>query len=208
MNSRSNTARQCYLVLSSLLTDIQQEKSSIGGIRKLSRSGKSSPQIPIGRHDSTEPASKRQRIIQPDTDSKPQSDMSPPDFSPPMKHDQQRFTEDSNQSHVQYSQMPSVPSITNDNSPFAGQTASNWNDGQPATYPGFETMNTAPMYANTQDFSYPQPGANMQDYTTGSNDPNIWANYGYNMADVFESATWEHLIGSAGPMPFGWDSGV
>jgi hypothetical protein len=88
--------------------------------------------------------------------------------------------------------------------------APDWNDAQPSSaYPTFHSAFTTSGFGGVPDYSFSSmPGMPDTMSTVDMNvDMSMFGGMGFNLTDVFESATWENLIGSttsAIPIP-GWD---
>jgi len=209
MNTRWHTAKQCYLVLSSLLADIQRRRSSGRGPPSLTRSEKSSPDGAVTRMEVVEPEPKRRRTISTEKLAMPSSEGFPrTSFSPSADHVQQRRNGSSAQAAAVSNQQASVPGADVLDNSVVDNTASGWNDGPQPAFLGFDPLNGSSNYPNAQDLAYPPSDMMQPELSSSEHDPNYWGNFNFNRADVFESATWENLIGSAGPVPFGWDAGL
>lgn len=210
MENRCNTARQCYLVLSRLLVDIRHRKASSTGYLALYRLERGSPERTATERADSEPRVKRARTSQ-NADASPMTDQNNSQRSPPEENVRciirNRWGVDSDAS----------PAVSRPNLPQQGSStidAKGTKDMAPATYtaetssayPGYDPVYTPSGFGGMPDYSFSSmPG--MLD-TMPSYDSSVDMNmFGGNMADIFESATWENLIGStlaAMPMP-GWD---
>lgn len=193
MDSRYNTAKQCFLVLSSLLSDIKQRKASSMGYLALYRLDKGASESPSHSH---EPAQhKRRRTDESGT----------PPAMDSRRQNRQRTSVDSSAAlpaslkHQSSSFAIDTPASTGNNIMGA-----NWNVTQP--YPAYEpsTSTAVPEYSFSS-----MPGMPDTMPTVNDNfDMSFLGGVNFNMADVFESATWENLVGSTTslPMPMpGWD---
>jgi len=57
---------------------------------------------------------------------------------------------------------------------------------------------------DSQAFNYQTAESLLPELPLDSSDSSQWNNIDFNMADVFESATWENLIGSTEPDVSAW----
>jgi hypothetical protein len=209
MENRCNTARQCYLVLSRLLVDIRQRKASSTGYLALYRLERSTPEHAASERGAGEPRVKRVRTSQPANPS-PATDGNGSEQSPPentaRSSVRDRWNADSNPSPVA-AQQPSIlwQSSSSTDIDSSNSIAAHWNAAQSSSaYPGFNPGYTSSGFSGVPDYSFSSmPG--MPD-TMPSFDGSVdMSMFGGNMADIFESATWENLIGSTAAAMPGWD---
>lgn len=210
MENRCNTARQCYLVLSRLLLDIRHRKASSTGCLALYRLERGSPERTIQERGGSEPRAKRLRTSQ-NANASPVTEENGSERSPPGENSRPnmhgRWSADSNPSPApQPSSVPQCGSSSVDTG-SSSNMAANWNaEHASSAYPGFNPVYTPSGFSGIPDYSFSSmPGmpSAMPSFDS-SVDMNL---FGGNMADIFESATWENLIGSttaAMPLP-GWD---
>ena len=118
-----------------------------------------------------------------------------------------RWSADSNPSPAP--QPPSMPQrgSSSVDTGSSSQMAANWNaEHASSAYPGFNPVYTPSGFSGIPDYSFSSmPG--MPDIMPSFDSSVDMSLFGGNMADIFESATWENLIGSttaAMPLP-GWD---
>jgi hypothetical protein len=205
MKSRHNTAKQCYTVLSSLLVDIKQRKASSTGYLALYRLEKASSESPSHSHGHE--ASHKRRRTEPNANTDESG--TPPSVDARRSHRKQ-MSVDSYASPVplppsRLEQSSNFSVDTSTNSTNNNSMAANWNATQP--YPSFNPTNTVPEYSFSSMPGMPDTMPTVND----TFDMSFLGGTNFNMADVFESATWENLVGSAMPTPMpmsmtGWDT--
>ena len=207
-NSRKQNSKPWHLVLSSLLADIQRRKVSANGFVSSDRSGKLNHRDSRSGDDSTEPSPKRKRTHKADREHSPENDASQKAMRQPFASNQYRHPGNSRDSgHVSQSILPQK-----DYTP-SSDTAINVVPSRP-TFSGssddqiISSMNYQPQFpidfTNPQDFTKPSPDIIIPQSPPKETDPNYWSDFDYNMADVFQSATWEKLLGPTDPFNSDW----
>ena len=202
MNARWNTARQCHLVLSSLLGDIQNRRTSVTGYVSLRKEEPDRDEVNSNK-DSEGPSTKRQR--------KSLSRTSPPSV-PLVANPSSETRAPAHQLHPSESSNADTPNNRYPTIPadhFATTSFSHIGPSQWANLPNTSFMTYQP--SNMEHYSYPDGQAYQASQLGLSNLPtnesdSQYTNLQYNMADVFESATWERLVGSAGQLGPGWEA--
>lgn len=173
------------------------------------------PDIPIqpkarNSQDASEPGRKRRRTAETGHEVKLEGDRRHSDQPPPAALDHSlpddRFNSTSNalrgapQRHASFSQSPASAT----SAPFPSGPPK-WSNIQTESPTASQSQYAASTYLNPHTFDYPAPDNILPNFPLDSSDPVQWSNFDFNMADVFESATWENLVGSTEPDVSQWN---
>jgi len=97
----------------------------------------------------------------------------------------------------------SSPSSSTNSAPLSTVPLPWPNDNNGAST-AYHPQYTGTEYMDSQAFNYQTAESLLPELPLDSSDSSQWNNIDFNMADVFESATWENLIGSTEPDVSAW----
>ena len=209
--SRRQNVKQCQLVLSSLLKDIQNRKVSAHGFVANVRSDLVPQHKARNSQGTSEPGRKRRRTVDASHDIKLEGDrrhsgqIPPPALDHAMpQHDSSSSTahslQEAAQHHVSFSQSPSSA-----NSAPLPAGLSTWPNNPSESPTATQRQHAGSAFVEPSTFVYPPIDNILPNFSLEGSDPSQWSNFDFNMADVFESATWENLIGSTEPDVSQWN---
>lgn len=205
--SRRKNVKQCQLVLSALLKDIQHRKVSPNGFVSTMRSDVPAPDRTRNGQIAPEAARKRRRTEDAVRDGRDMEktvlDQNLPTISRnATQPERATSTSLSIQGAPRHASFSSPSSSTN-SAPLSTVPLQWPNDNNGATA-AYHPQYTGSQYMDTQAFSYQAADSLLPELPLENSDSSQWNNFDFNMADVFESATWENLIGSTEPDVSAW----
>jgi hypothetical protein len=211
MNAEWSTAKRIHQVLSLLLGNIRARKASANGLLIVPRSEKFNPEEANNQTtDSVEPAWKKRKTTGSESSvrASPTKDNDTPS-DPRIQLAEQGLPNTTPTPSLNGTQSPFVSLPNPENASFNDPTMTAWASGQPNTLLNPNGPISPSMLFSPSDFGYPQSNMFLPDHPANPDDPMFWGNLDFNAADIFGSATWENLTGSAGAVPPpGWNKHV
>ena len=200
MNTRWHTAKQCHLVLSSLLSDIQgRSLSATGYVSNKPAQAHRAESGAGGESDLPSPPAKRQRKSQ--TQKRNSISSADTHDSPSMADAVQNPNSRNNSSMADppKSKHANFATSNTDSPATHHRIPSDWSDTNMPQGIMYPAPNLTSAYADPSGILFPSNDYTIP-YAPSETDFGQWQNYefsnNFNLADVFESATWENLVGS------------
>jgi hypothetical protein len=205
--SQKQYVKQCHLVLSLILKDIKNRRQCPDGLVRTNQTT-TSPGRDGTRSSgyNSEPSPKRRKIRRTKgDDTSAEGTHSPHGLSQEIEHDAKWYDslESTTTTPKEASQAAPFPSLLN----MANAAPSSYPS---QTWPNIQTTYSVVDQPGLMNSTYADPGTFglpdnlLPQVPVAGTDPNYWGNFDFNVADVFESAAWENLIGSTEPDPANW----